>query len=210
MLAMSKSGHGRLAVSRRRFPVRRLHLVDIENLAGAAIPSLTQVMEVQGRYAQRMAFGADDQVVMASSHLGLVNAALGWPHARYRVRSGPDGADQELLDVLMHENVAARFTHVAIGSGDGVFGRAARALATGGVWITVVSRQGSLSPRLAHAARDVIYLDTPRRETALPDAANIAIPCGEPRVRSEKFKIFLSGTDPWCQSSAHETEPVSV
>jgi hypothetical protein len=147
------------SVARRWFPARTLHLVDIENLAGTAMPTRRQVMDVQHRYARRMALGDDDLVVMASSHGGLVNVALGWPHARYRVRSGPHGADLELLDVLLHEDVAARFTHVAIGSGDGVFGRAVQTLAAGGMWVTVVSRRGSLSPHLAHAARDVIYLD---------------------------------------------------
>ena len=153
-------------VVRRRFPPRTLHVVDIENLAGAAIPSLGQVSEVQGRYMARLGFGSDDQVVMAASHLGLLNAALGWPHARYRVRSGPDGADLELLDVLLHENVAGRFTHVAIGSGDGVFGQAAAGLVARGVWVTVVSRRDSLSPGLARVARDVVYLDTPRTVAA--------------------------------------------
>jgi hypothetical protein len=118
-------------------------------------------MDVQARYARRMALGADDQVIMASNHLALVNAALGWPHARYRVRSGPHGADLELLDVIEYENVATRFTHVVIGSGDGVFGRAAEGLCEVGVWVTVVSRQGSLSEFLARAATDVIYLDAP-------------------------------------------------
>jgi hypothetical protein len=153
----------RLVVARRRFPARTLHLVDIENLAGAAVPSLMQVMDVQDRYARSLSVGADDQVVMASSHLGFMNAALGWPHARYRVRSGPDGADLELLDVIWHEDVATRFSHIVIGSGDGTFVNAAQALSDGGVWVTVVSRWGSLSPRLAHAARDVVYLDTPPR-----------------------------------------------
>jgi len=153
-------------VIRQRFPKRTLHVVDIENLAGAAIPSLGQVSEVQGRYMARLGLGADDQVVMAASHLGLLNAALGWPHARYRVRSGPDGADLELLDVLLHENVAGRFTHVAIGSGDGVFGQAAAGLVARGVWVTVVSRRDSLSPGLARVARDVVYLDTPRTVAA--------------------------------------------
>ena len=79
------------------------------------------------------------------------------------VRSGPDGADLELLDVIWHEDVATRFSHIVIGSGDGTFVNAAQALSDGGVWVTVVSRWGSLSPRLAHAARDVVYLDTPPR-----------------------------------------------
>ena len=117
---------------------------------------------MQGLYVARLAFGADDQVVMAASHLALLNAALGWPHARYRVRSGPDGADLELLDVLLHEDVAGRFTHVVIGSGDGVFGQAAAGLATLGVRVTVVSRRDSLSAGLARAAQDVVYLDVPQ------------------------------------------------
>ncbi len=150
------------AAARRRFPARTLHVVDIENLAGASLPSLDQVSEVQGCYLALLGFGSDDQIVMASSHKGLLNVALGWPHARYRVRSGPDGADIELLDVLLHEDVAARFTHVVIGSGDGVFGQAAAGLSDGGVWVTVVSRKESLSPGLARAARDVVYLDVPQ------------------------------------------------
>jgi hypothetical protein len=152
-------------LARWRFPVRTLHVVDIENLAGAAIPSLDQVSEVQDLYVARLAFGADDQVVMAASHLALLNAALGWPHARYRVRSGPDGADLELLDVLLHEDVAERFTHVVIGSGDGVFGQAAATLVSRGVGVTVVSRRDSLSTALARAARDVVYLDVPQAAT---------------------------------------------
>ncbi|MGH3282645.1 MAG: NYN domain-containing protein, partial [Trebonia sp.] len=86
---------------------------------------------------------------------------LGWPHARYRVRSGKDGADLELLDVLEHENVATRFSHVVIGSGDGGFGRAAASLAARGVRITVVSRWGSLAYDLAKVAGTVVYLDGP-------------------------------------------------
>jgi hypothetical protein len=150
----------------RRFPVRALHVVDIENLAGTAVPSLGQVIEVQGRYLARLEFGSDDLVVMAASHLGLLNVALGWPHARYRVRSGRHGADMELLDTLLHEDVAARFTHVVIGSGDGAFGPAADNLSARGVWVTVVSRKDSLSASLAQAAMDVVYLDAPHASAA--------------------------------------------
>jgi hypothetical protein len=152
-------GHER-GHARRRFPARMLHLVDIENLAGDSLPSLSQVRQAQGLYAGCLAFGAMDQVEVASSHLTLVNAALGWPHAHYRIRSGPDGADLALLDVLRHENVAKRFTHVVIGSGDHLFAEEAARLAAHGVWVTVVSRRRSLSARLRVAARAVIYLDT--------------------------------------------------
>jgi NYN domain len=149
----------RRAGARRWFPVRRLHLIDIENLAGEPRPGLTQVCQARRLYAACLAFGAMDQVEVASSHLTLLNAALGWPHAHYRVRSGPDGADLELLDVLRHENVANRFTHVAIGSGDHLFAEAAAHLSAKGVWVTVVSRRDHLSRRLHMAAREVIFLD---------------------------------------------------
>ena len=61
--------------SRQWFPARTLHLVDIENLAGAALPSRDQVTEVQGLYVARLGFGADDQVVMAASHLAFAASA---------------------------------------------------------------------------------------------------------------------------------------
>jgi hypothetical protein len=146
---------------RWRFPDRTLHVVDIENLAGAAIPSLDLVSAVQIRYLACLGFGADDHVVLATSHLGLLNAGLGWPHARHLVRSGKDGADLELIDVLEHENVATRFRHVVIGSGDGGFSQAAADLADRGIHVTVVSRWGSLAQTLATVAGEVIYLDAP-------------------------------------------------
>src|ERR1700684_3133567 len=52
----------RKASFRRRFPERALHVVDIENLAGAAAPSLALVSEVQLQYLACLRFGADDQV----------------------------------------------------------------------------------------------------------------------------------------------------
>lgn len=167
MLSMVSGGHRcRPAGGRERFGERGLHLIDIENLTGGAKPSLEQIRDVQGIYAGHLTFGALDQVVVASSHNALVSAALGWPHARYRVRSGPNGADLELLDVLWHEKVAARFTRVIIGSGDGAFARAAASLTAAGVLVTVVSRRDSLSARLAFAASEVVYLDAPRSVTA--------------------------------------------
>ncbi len=150
---------------RERFPERGLHLIDIENLTGSGKPSFEQIRVVQGTYSGHVTLGAWDQVVVASSHLTLLSAALGWPHARYRIRSGPDGADLELLDILLYEKVAARFTRVVIGSGDGAFARAAAGLAARGVQVIVVSRRDSLSARLAFAASEVIYLDAPRSAT---------------------------------------------
>src|SRR5438105_415424 len=54
------------AGARRRFPARRLHLVDIENLAGDSLPSLSKILEAQGLYTDCLALGAMDQVEVAS------------------------------------------------------------------------------------------------------------------------------------------------
>lgn len=142
-----------------RFPPRGLHLIDIENLVGTGLPSLAEIRGVQGGYAERLTFGALDQVVIASSRLTLVNAHIGWPNARHRARAGRDGADSELLDVLWNERVAERFARVVIGSGDGAFADAAGSLTGAGVRVTVVSLRDHLSGRLRRAASDVIYLD---------------------------------------------------
>jgi hypothetical protein len=166
MPRMPNDGNRCRPAGRGRFPERGLHLIDIENLAGAARPSFEQIRDAQRSYAGRLAFGPNDHFVVASSHLTLLSAALGWPHARYRVRSGPDGADLELLDVLGYEDVAARFSRVMIGSGDGAFARPAADLAAAGVPVTVISRRESLSGRLASAAGNVTYLDTPLSATA--------------------------------------------
>ena len=155
-----------LKVIRERFPERGLHLIDIENLAGDGQPSLHQIRAVQDNYARCLTFSRLDQVVVASSHRTLLSAALGWPRARYRIRSGPNGADLELLDVLAYEKVAERFGRVIIGSGDGAFARSAASLTAAGVRVIVVSRRRSLSSRLAIAANEVIYLDTARPATA--------------------------------------------
>src|ERR1700733_15953117 len=89
----------RKASYRWRFPDRALHVVDIENLAGAALPSLDLVSAVQDRYLECLGFGADDQVVLAASHLALLNAGLGWPQPRIRARSGKRGTALALNDV---------------------------------------------------------------------------------------------------------------
>ena len=147
------------ATGRGRYPARTLHLIDVENLAGTGVPGRHQVSAVHSWYGQRIGFGAVDQVVVACNHLALVDTVLGWPRARYRVRSGPDGADLELLDVLYHENVVERYTQFVIASGDGMFAAAAASLAAASRWVTVVSRRESLSTRLRLAACEVIYAD---------------------------------------------------
>jgi hypothetical protein len=158
---MSKNIDDDIPRTWRRFPAgRQLHLVDIENLAVDPQPSLSRVRHVRDLYARHVDLGDMDQFeVGASGSRTLENAAFGWPHVHYPVRHGPDGAELALLDVLGHEDIAGRFRHVVIGSGDHLFADAAARLAAQGVRVTVVSWRGSLSAQLELAAHEVIYLD---------------------------------------------------
>ena len=84
-----------------------------------------------------------------------------WPSRsarRHLWRSGPDGADLALLDVLENERVDERFERVTICSGDGIFVPSAAWLAGADVDVTVVSLPGHLATRLQFAARNVTLL----------------------------------------------------
>jgi hypothetical protein len=158
---------------RGSFQARTLHLVDIENLAGTGLPAEREVAVIRLAYAARVGIGEMDQVIIGCNHKALPSAGFGWPEARYLVRSGPNGADNELLGVISGENVAARFDHVVIASGDGAFTSAAAALRSTGPKVTVVSRRIGLARTLRLAAQNVIYLDAPTAGAAAPrpDAA---------------------------------------
>jgi hypothetical protein len=159
--------------ARRPFPARTLHLVDIENLTGTGLPAEWEVATIRQAYAWRVGIGEMDQVIIGCNHNALPSAWFGWPGARCLVRSGPDGADIELLGVISAEDVAARFNHVVIGSGDGAFTGAAAALGSACRKVTVVSRRTALARTLRLAAQNVIYLDPPTSGAAAPrpDAA---------------------------------------
>lgn len=137
---------------------RRLVLIDIENVVGGLV--CDEKCAACARLTIHCAVGAHpmDQVVVATCHKGYEHVAWSWPKARRLVRSGKDGADLALLDVL-REDVASRFAHVVLVSGDGIFADAVRDLGSRGTRVSVVSRRTHLSNRLRLAASDVVLLD---------------------------------------------------
>lgn len=137
---------------------RRLVLVDVENVVGGAV--LDETSAEHARRAIRSAVGTlpMDQTVVATCHKGYPHVAWCWPTAQRLVRSGPDGADLELLAVL-RAGVETRFRHVVLVSGDGIFTDAVASLARLGVRVTVVARRDHIARRLRLAAWRVIYLN---------------------------------------------------
>lgn len=135
---------------------RCLHIIDIENLTGFPSPAPAEVRSTYQAYRPRI--GPTDLVVVASSHHAAPSVWWEWPTDRFLLRSGPNGADDALIDVLRNESVGTRFDRVSIGSGDGAFAQPAAELAAEGVWVTVVAGRGSVSRRLRMAARSVDHL----------------------------------------------------
>lgn len=142
---------------------RHIHLIDIENLAGTPLPTTEQVAEVRSAYQRYIEHG--DHVVLACSHKAYATVGWAWPDARHLLRSGEDGADLALLEVLDTERVAERYDCVFVGSGDGIFAGPTAALGGQGVPVTVVSRPESLSRRLEMAALETFPFSSGTRPT---------------------------------------------
>jgi hypothetical protein len=139
---------------------RSIHLIDIENLIGGTKFSEGDVAAVAQRYKALAGVGEDDFVVVASSHHTALATWFGWPDARRLVRSGVDGADLALIEVIERENLAMRFDRVVIASGDGIFAVPAAKLQQREVEVTIVSRPEFLSRALRLASRDIRILDS--------------------------------------------------
>lgn len=100
-----------------------------------------------------------EQVVIGSSHVGAFPSLLGWPGSRILLRSGENGADLVLLEVLTGERVEERFDEVVLVSGDGIFTDAVSMLGAAGVSVTVVAHPDGCSKRLRMAAGRTVFFN---------------------------------------------------
>lgn len=150
-----------LPSKKRALRGRRLVVVDLENVVGGAVMRVEQAVRARLCISKVIGLAPDEQVVIGTSHAGLLSSGLGWPTARLVVRSGRNGADLALLEVLQEERIADRFDEVALVSGDGIFTDTVAALARAGVFVTAVSRPEGCSRRLRMAAARSVVLDTP-------------------------------------------------
>jgi len=151
---------------------RQLILIDIENLTGTPSPTCEEV-ETAKATLRLVVPGFDDaQHIVACSHHAAPTVAFAFQRARHLWRSGPNGADLALLDVLENERVDERFERVTICSGDGIFAASAAWLAAADVDVTVISLPGHLAARLQLAARYVTHLPSGTPVAAAAGGAN--------------------------------------
>lgn len=149
--AVAKPVHTLIATRRLR-NMRRLHLLDIENLCGTSHLTPSMVTYVLDAYRREIGIGPSDHVVVGVSHHSALAVGRAVPDVRLCVRSGADGADLVLLDVLCGEQVQKRFAEVCLGTGDGVFADSAAMMAGRGTRIRVIAGFGTASRRLRLAA----------------------------------------------------------
>ncbi|MGO9956199.1 MAG: NYN domain-containing protein [Solirubrobacteraceae bacterium] len=137
---------------------RQLILIDIENLATTPNPTAGEVVWAIGALRRAVPGFDASQRIVACSHRAAPTVAFAFPRARHLWRSGRDGADRALLDVLENEDLDERFERVTICSGDGIFAPVAAWLGGADVDVTVVSLRGHVAARLRLAARHVTLL----------------------------------------------------
>lgn len=141
---------------------RTHHVLDIENLAGAADCSEQEIALVAEDYRRAVEIGPMDQITIGCSHFAAKRGVLyGWgPGPQFTFGSGPDGADLALLQVIESEELGQRFDRVVIGSGDGIFALPCAELNAQGVEVTVVAKnERSLSSATKRLVTDVRYLE---------------------------------------------------
>lgn len=138
---------------------RRLVAVDIENIWGGAVMRAEHVTAARRCLLATAGCRDSDQVVVGTSHVGILACGVGWPGARLVVHSGQNGADLALLEVLLGENVPMRFDEVVLASGDGIFSDVVAMLGASGVDVAVISRSDACSRRLRMAAQTVHLVD---------------------------------------------------
>lgn len=136
----------------RSSSVRRLHVIDVENLLGTGRPLPAELAWCERTYRSLGIVGPHDLVVVASNPSIGLDVGRCWLSRRLVVGHGPDGADHALLRVLTQERIDRCFTHVVLASGDGIFADPVAWLQDRHVEVTVVSRATALSARLRLAA----------------------------------------------------------
>jgi len=140
---------------------RALFLGDIENLAWDRKKNtlLPNKIELTSKAVNKIFNGYEVQEIIASSRFFAESVWFHWGrNARRLFASGPNAADLELLRVMNSEDLVTRFNTVFIGSGDGIFAKAASRLVSQGVQVITLTGTGTLAKELKLVSNQSISL----------------------------------------------------
>ncbi|MDY7104225.1 MAG: hypothetical protein S0880_23820 [Actinomycetota bacterium] len=142
-------------------PGRRLHLVDIENLAGGSGADDATVRRTLEAYEMAADVHFRDHMIVACGRTLARSAFFSCrPGIRRLLGRGVDGADRALSNAVSPIGGAiSRYHGIVIGSGDRHFARIARQFHLAHRSVEIVARPGSLSSGLDLPAYRIIPLD---------------------------------------------------
>ena len=149
---------------------RTAHLIDLENLVGSGLFSLSEADAGRQCYQDLGLVGRDDHVIVACNPLRVSALGHPWPGTRLLVGHGPDGADRRLLAALETERLEERFDRIVLASGDGIFADTVARLRGAGREVLVVGREGSIARRLRLAVGHNV-VEIARHSPLFPPAA---------------------------------------
>lgn len=135
---------------------RTLCVVDVENCASTSDLSLERALRVHE--AIRIAVPDAIMHVVGCSHRNAAATRFAFDRSRLVVRSGINGADLALIDVLNTEDVEKRFCRVVVASGDHIFVPSIKRLQQAGVEVEALAIKGQISRELARTCATVRYL----------------------------------------------------
>ncbi|WP_156432640.1 hypothetical protein [Mycobacterium sp. M26] len=136
----------------KRLRERGVHLIDLENLVGSGHVTEVAACNARAMYFATGVVALGDHVIVSTSHHNLFVAKSVWGDARVVARSGRDGADLALQEVMATENLHQRFGRCLLATGDGGFAHPVAALIALGLPVGVIAPRDRLSRALKLAA----------------------------------------------------------
>ena len=140
---------------------RRLVAVDVENVIGGAAHSIDEAGWAMRVVNAVIRLSPNDHVVLGASHFDAMTIGLAWESVHPRLlapRSGANGADLAILEVLDAEHVEDRYDELVLVSGDGIFTGPVVRLTGLGLPVRVAAHRGRVARRLQAAATSFTYL----------------------------------------------------
>lgn len=131
---------------------RTLHLIDLENLAGAAHASAEALRNAGTAYHRIITIADSDHVWVACNPRVALHSRAAFPGSRMLVGHGHNGADKALLDAFHNDDVVAKYDLLVIASGDGIFTGIAAEFRLTGRDVVVTARPGAIANRLRRVA----------------------------------------------------------
>jgi hypothetical protein len=140
-------------------------IVDIENALSKPNFTTRDARMIRKFLTETVSLKDHEQVTIGTSHINAFETTRAWSNARVRYRSGPNGADLVLLDVLTNEGIEERFDEVVLVSGDGIFTDQVNRLRSLGINVTLVAPANGCATRLRLRATSSLRYSPPWEPT---------------------------------------------